>query len=130
MIALWFGCEGGAGHGGHGYHPSVIGGRWSRNVSPWGDRIDSGDLYPGPEGVARLHHFEGVDRAYEERQRVVRAASKAGLSTRAIGGAVGMSSAGVWKILQKGGHAPATASLDGPAALGVRSDTEGGPSDG
>lgn len=68
---------------------------------------------------ALLAAFAGVDTAYARRAEVVKAAHDAGLSLRAIADVVGISAAGVHRIVGKMGSQPnAAALLDTPAALG------------
>jgi hypothetical protein len=60
---------------------------------------------------ALIDAFEGVGAAYDRRRRIAQAAFDAGLTFRQIGEAVGMSAAGVQKIIgrQRNGD------LDAPA---------------
>jgi hypothetical protein len=60
--------------------------------------------------------FEGVDRAYEHRTEVVQAAHDAGLSLRQIGAVVGMSAAGINRMVRKRGHQDDSI-IDAPADL-------------
>lgn len=92
-------------------------------------QIDSGpipcDGGPGEQGYAWPTWREaladaqkGIDNAYERRKRVFQAAYDAGLTLAEIGEVVGLSAAGVHKIVgrQRGG-----VNLDAPAFLGRES---------